>query len=46
MASIFLQNGVLAGKINVGPAEESEEKKSSARRKSRRKDSGMQAKQE
>lgn len=37
MASVFLQNGVLASKINVGPAEESEEKKSSAEKKEQKK---------
>lgn len=37
MASVFLQNGVLAGKINVGPAEESEVKKISAEKKEQKK---------
>lgn len=36
MASVFLQNGVTAGKINVGPAEESEEKKGSAEKKEKK----------
>lgn len=37
MVSVLLQNGVMAGKVNVGPAEESEEKKSSAEKKGQKK---------